>query len=94
MRETGRPEVSVRFIPGTPEEAARNRGNVESAFRSVLLRRGGNRKLEISWSEEPVHGKSENLLCSEKTPEHPPNDNEQKKTAEGISDSPCGGFAF
>lgn len=63
MHEIGRPEVSVRFISGTPEEAARNRDNVESAFRSALLRRGGNRKMDISWDEGPVRGKFEDLLC-------------------------------
>ncbi len=65
MREIGRPEVSVHFASGTQEEAARNRESVESAFRSALLRRGGNRKPEISWSEEP-RGKSEDPACCER----------------------------
>lgn len=66
MRETGRPEVSVRFTCGTPEEAADNRENVESAFRSALLRHGENIRLKITWGEEAVRGKSEDLLCGER----------------------------
>lgn len=63
MRETGRPEVSMHSETGTREQAARNRENVESAFRSALLRHSGNIRINISWDVGSVSGKCEDLAC-------------------------------
>jgi hypothetical protein len=56
MREIGRPRVRVHFTSGTREDIARNRKNVESALQSTLLRRGDNRKPEMSWDQAPMEG--------------------------------------